>query len=118
FALGENVATTPGKVIARSDVAEIIQYEPATPDVLKRPLLICPPWINKFYIMDLRENNSFVHWAVNEGHTVYVISWANPTPEYKNVGMSTYMKDGVLAAMDQIEAITGEKTINITGYCI
>ncbi|MBP0556267.1 poly-beta-hydroxybutyrate polymerase, partial [Mycobacterium tuberculosis] len=60
----------------------------------------------------------FVHWAVNEGHTVYVISWANPTPEYKNVGMSTYMKDGVLAAMDQIEAITGEKTINITGYCI
>ena len=118
FRVGDNIATSKGKVVFENHMMQLIQYDPSTEKVKQRPLLMVPPWINKFYIMDLRENNSFVHWAVNEGHTVYVISWANPTPEYKNVGMSTYMKDGVLAAMDQIEAITGEKTINITGYCI
>lgn len=118
FRVGDNIATSKGKVVFENHMMQLIQYEPATDKVKQRPMLLVPPWINKFYIMDLREKNSFIHWAVNQGHSVFVISWANPTPEYKNVGMETYLKDGVLAAMNQIEAITGEKTINITGYCI
>src|SRR5690606_32705109 len=78
FEIGRNVATTPGKVVGRSDVAEIIQYEPITATALKRPLLICPPWINKFYILDLNPEKSFIRWAVEQGHTVFVISWVNP----------------------------------------
>lgn len=118
FRVGENIATSKGKVVFENYLVQLIQYEPATETVKQRPMLLVPPWINKFYIMDLREKNSFIRWAVNQGHTVFVISWANPTPEYRDVGMQHYMKDGVLVAMDAIERITGEKTINITGYCI
>lgn len=118
FRVGDNIATSKGKVVFENYLMQLIQYEPATEKVKKRPLLLVPPWINKFYIMDLREKNSFIHWAVSQGHTVFVLSWANPTPEYRHVGMESYMKDGVLAALDEIERITGEKTVNITGYCI
>ena len=118
FRVGDNIATSKGKVIFENYLMQLIQYEPTTEKVKQRPMLLVPPWINKFYIMDLREKNSFIRWAVNQGHTVFVLSWANPTPDYHNVGMQHYMKDGILAAMDEIERITGEKTINITGYCI
>lgn len=118
FRVGDNLATSKGKVVFENYLMQLIQYEPTTKTVKQRPMLLVPPWINKFYIMDLREKNSFIRWAVNQGHTVFVISWANPTPEYRHVGMQHYMEDGVLEAMDAIERITGEKTINITGYCI
>ncbi|MGN6766021.1 MAG: class I poly(R)-hydroxyalkanoic acid synthase, partial [Rhizobiaceae bacterium] len=97
FAVGKNLAMTPGKVIARSELAEIIQYQPVTEKVLKRPLVICPPWINKFYILDLNPQKSFIRWAVEQGHTVFVISWVNPD---KSPGAKTwddYMKEGPLA---------------------
>lgn len=118
FRVGDNIATSKGKVVFENYLMQLIQYEPATEKVKQHPMLLVPPWINKFYIMDLREKNSFIHWAVNQGHTVFVISWANPTPEYQHVSMKHYMKDGVIEAMDAIERITGEKTINISGYCI
>nr|WP_317199967.1 class I poly(R)-hydroxyalkanoic acid synthase [uncultured Psychrobacter sp.] len=118
FKLGENIATTPGKVVFRNHMFELIQYTPTTDKVHKRPLLIIPPWINKFYIMDLQEKNSYIRWALNEGHSVFVISWANPTPAYKNVGMDTYMHDGLLTALDTIQEITGEPDANVVGYCI
>ena len=85
---------TPGKVVARSDVAEIIQYEPTTETVLKRPLLICPPWINKFYILDLNPEKSFIRWAVAQGHTVFVISWINPDERHGTKGWEAYIREG------------------------
>lgn len=118
FKLGENIATTPGKVVFRNRMFELIQYTPTTTKSKKRPLLIVPPWINKFYIMDLKEKNSYIRWALNEGHSVFVISWANPTPAYKDVGMETYMHEGLLCALDVIEEITGEPDANVIGYCI
>ncbi len=118
FKLGENIATTPGKVVFRNRMFELIQYTPTTAKVHKRPLVIIPPWINKFYIMDLREENSYIRWALDEGHSVFVISWANPTPAYKDVGMETYMHEGLLAALDVVQEITGEPDANVIGYCI
>lgn len=118
FRVGDNIATTPGKVVYQNHMFELIQYTPTTDKVSKKPLLLVPPWINKFYIMDLREKNSFIRWAVEQGHTVFVISWVNPTRAYKDIGMADYMHDGVIAAMDEIERITGESQINISGYCI
>lgn len=118
FRVGDNIATSKGKVVFENHMMQLIQYEPLTEKVHKRPLVLVPPWINKFYIMDLREKNSFIRWATSEGHTVFVISWANPTPEYRHVGMETYLKDGVLKALDQVQAITGEDSVNIIGYCI
>ena len=95
FEVGKNLATTPGKVVGRSDVAEIIQYEPTTETVLKRPLLICPPWINKFYILDLNPEKSFIRWAVAQGHTVFVISWVNPDERHGDKGWEAYIREGV-----------------------
>ena len=118
FKLGENIATTPGKVVFRNRMFELIQYTPTTAKVNKRPLLIIPPWINKFYIMDLKEENSYIRWALDEGHSVFVISWANPTRAYKDVGMETYMHEGLLTALDVIKDITGEPDANVIGYCI
>lgn len=109
FRVGDNIATSKGKVVFENYLMQLIQYEPSTEKVKQRPMLLVPPWINKFYIMDLREKNSFIRWAVEQGHTVFVLSWANPAPEYNNVSMKHYMKDGVLAGMDAIERITGEK---------
>ncbi len=118
FKVGVNVATTPGKVVFQNDLMQLIQYEPATAAVLQRPLLIMPPWINKFYILDLREKNSFIRWAVAQGHTVFVISWVNPDARFAAKGFEDYMLEGPLAALDAIEKATGEKQVNVIGYCL
>ena len=118
FKLGENIAVTPGKVVYQNDLMQLIQYSPTTEKVLKRPLLIVPPWINKFYILDLRPKNSFVRWAVAQGHTVFIISWVNPDERLAEKGFDAYMQEGILAALDAIEAATGEKSVNAIGYCL
>jgi polyhydroxyalkanoate synthase len=118
FEVGRNLATTPGKVIARSEVAEIIQYAPATKKVLKRPLLICPPWINKFYILDLNPQKSFIGWAVAQGHTVFVISWVNPDERHGRKSWEDYIEEGLKFALDQIEKAVGEREVNAIGYCV
>ena len=118
FKVGENIAVTPGKVVYRNDLMELIQYAPSTEEVLKRPLLILPPWINKFYILDLRPKNSFIRWAVDQGHTVFVVSWVNPDEHLAEKGFDDYMKEGVYAALDAIEQATGEKAVNAIGYCL
>jgi len=118
FKLGENIAVTPGKVVYQNDLMQLIQYTPTTQKVLKRPLLIGPPWINKFYILDLRPKNSFVRWAVEQGHTVFVISWVNPDEKLAEKSFEDYMTEGYLAALDAIEKATGEKEVNAIGYCL
>jgi polyhydroxyalkanoate synthase len=118
FKVGENIAVTPGKVVAQTPLMQLIQYSPTTETVLKRPLLILPPWINKFYILDLRPKNSFIRWAVEQGHTVFVASWVNPDEELADKGFEDYMTDGVLAALDAIEKATGERNVNAIGYCL
>ena len=118
FKVGENIAVTPGKVVFRNALMELIQYAPTTETVLKRPLLIIPPWINKFYILDLRPKNSFIRWAVEQGHTVFVVSWVNPDEKLAEKGFDDYMREGPYAALDAIEKATGEKAINAIGYCL
>ncbi|HEX4885448.1 MAG TPA: class I poly(R)-hydroxyalkanoic acid synthase, partial [Casimicrobiaceae bacterium] len=118
FELGVNIATTPGKVVFRNALIELIQYQPTTEKVAKRPLLIIPPWINKFYILDLREKNSFIKWCVDEGMTTFVVSWVNPDAKLADAGFDRYLADGTLAALDAIEKATGEKEINAVGYCL
>src|SRR5918993_2410921 len=118
FRLGENIATTPGKVVLQTDVCQLIQYEPTTETVLKRPLLIVPPWINKFYILDLNPEKSFIRWAVGEGHTVFVISWVNPEADHADKSFEHYMREGLLAALDAMEKATGEREMNAIGYCV
>ncbi|MGJ3258933.1 MAG: PHA/PHB synthase family protein [Rhodospirillales bacterium] len=118
FEVGKNVATTPGKVVFRNDLMELIQYTPTTEKVAKTPLLICPPWINKFYILDLREKNSFIKWAVEQGNTVFVISWVNPDRELAMKTFTDYMLEGPLAAIQAIKDATGEDEVNAVGYCI
>ena len=116
--VGVNMATTPGKVIYQNELMQLIQYSPATESVLRTPLLIVPPWINKFYILDLKPEKSFVKWCVDQGVTVFVISWVNPD---KSLGAKTwedYMKEGPLAAMDAIERVTGEMKVHTMGYCV
>ena len=118
FKLGENIAVSPGRVIYQNDLMQLIQYAPSTEQVLKRPLLIIPPWINKFYILDLRPKNSFVKWAVSQGHTVFMISWVNPDGALHDKNFADYMNEGPLAALDAIEAATGERAVNAIGYCL
>ena len=118
FEVGVNLATTPGKVIFRNELIELIQYSPTTPDVYKTPLLIVPPWINKFYILDLNPEKSFIRWAVSEGQTVFVIAWVNPDARHRSYDFEAYMKKGVLEAIKQIEIVTGEKSVNSIGYCV
>ena len=118
FVIGENIATTPGKVVFRNDMMELIQYTPSTETVVKRPLLFVPAWINKFYIVDLRAKNSWVKWAVDQGHTVFLISWVNPTAELAQKSFEDYVVDGTMKAVDVIEEATGEKEVNGVGYCI
>jgi polyhydroxyalkanoate synthase len=118
FKVGENIAVTPGKVVFQNDLMQLIQYAPATETVLKRPLLIIPPWINKFYILDLRPKNSFIRWAVEQGHTVFVVSWVNPDETLAEKGFDDYMLEGPYAALDAIEKATGEKGANVIGYCL
>jgi polyhydroxyalkanoate synthase subunit PhaC len=118
FRLGENIAVSPGKVVYQTDLMQLIQYSPATEQVLKRPLLIVPPWINKFYILDLRPKNSFVRWALSQGHTVFIISWVNPDARLAEKGFDDYMTEGSLAALDAIEQATGMREVNTIGYCL
>lgn len=118
FKLGENVAVTPGKVVFQNRMFQLIQYTPSTEKVLKRPLLVVPPWINKFYIMDLQPKNSLLKWLVDQGHTVYVMSWVNPDETYANTGFDDYVTNGVVKALDAIEYDTGETEVNAIGYCI
>jgi poly[(R)-3-hydroxyalkanoate] polymerase subunit PhaC len=118
FRLGDNVAATPGKVVWQNDLMQLIQYAPATERVKRRPLLIIPPWINKFYILDLRPRNSFIRWAVGQGHTVFVISWVNPDERLAQKSFEDYMREGPLAALDAMERATGERESNVIGYCL
>jgi len=118
FELGVNIATTPGKVVFQTDLMQLIQYEPTTKKVFKRPLLIIPPWINKYYILDLREKNSMIKWAADQGMTVFIISWVNPDATLRDKSFDDYMYEGPLAALDAIEKATGEKDVNAVGYCL
>lgn len=118
FRIGENIAVTPGKVVYQNDLMQLLQYEPTTGKVKRRPLLIIPPWINKFYILDLRPSNSFIRWAVSQGHTVFVISWVNPEERLAAKTFTDYMLEGPLAALDAIEQAAGERETNVIGYCL
>ncbi|MGD9522174.1 MAG: class I poly(R)-hydroxyalkanoic acid synthase, partial [Tepidiphilus sp.] len=108
FELGKNIATTPGKVVYQTELMQLIQYTPTTETVYKRPLLIVPPWINKYYILDLRPQNSLVKWLVDQGHTVFILSWVNPDERLAQATFEDYVQKGVLAALDAIEEQTGE----------
>ncbi len=118
FTVGENIATAEGSVVFRNRMFELIQYAPKTETVHKTPLIIFPPWINKFYIMDLKPQNSLISWIVEQGYTLFVVSWVNPDPSYADVGMDTYVEEGYLTAIEEVKAITGESKINVVGYCI
>lgn len=118
FKLGENIATTPGRVVYQNDLMQLLQYEPVSKTCFQTPLLIVPPWINKYYILDLKAENSFVRWATEQGHTVYMISWVNPGPELAQKRFEDYMSEGVLDAITQIKQITGEEQVNAVGYCL
>ncbi len=118
FEVGRNIAVTPGKVVYQNELMQLIQYEPTTEQQFKRPLLVIPPWINKFYILDLRPQNSLVKWLTDQGHTVFIISWINPDESLSDKGWDDYMELGPLAAFDAIEKATGERELNVIGYCI
>ncbi len=118
FRVGENIATTPGKVVFRNRLFELIQYAPATETVHRTPLVIFPPWINKFYILDLKEKNSLIKWVVDRGITLFVVSWVNPDASYAEVGLDDYVEDGFLRAIAEVKDITGEDRVNTVGYCI
>lgn len=118
FQVGRNLATTPGKVVYQNDLMQLIQYTPTTEKTYKRPLLIVPPFINKYYILDMREKNSFAKWLVDQGHTVFMISWINPSPALRDKGFDNYMLEGPVAAAEAIEQATGEKEVNAIGYCL
>jgi polyhydroxyalkanoate synthase len=118
FAVGKNLALTPGKVIYQNDLMQLLQYAPATESVLKRPLLIIPPWINKFYILDLNPEKSFIKWCVDQGLTVFVISWVNPDERLAAKSFEDYMREGPLQALEVIKEVTGEDDVNAIGYCV
>ena len=118
FEVGVNIATTRGAVVYQNRMMQLIQYSPTTEKVNKAPLLIIPPWINKYYILDLKEKNSLIHYAVSRGLTVYVVSWVNPDESYRNDGLDTYLQEGVLKAVEVVKDITDEKQLNAVGYCI
>src|SRR6476660_2701987 len=118
FRLSENIATTPGKIVYQNELMQLIQYRPSTQEVRRRPLLIVPPWINKFYVLDLQPKNSFIKWAVDHGHTLFVISWVNPDQKLAEKSFENYMLEGPLAALAAIESATGERNVNTIGYCL
>ena len=118
FEVGRNIATTEGAVVFENEMMQLIQYAPRTKTVYTRPLLIVPPWINKFYILDLQPKNSFIRWAVDRGHTVFVISWVNPDEKYRYKRFEDYMHQGILEALEAIEQATGQRQVNSIGYCI
>ncbi|MGY9107246.1 MAG: class I poly(R)-hydroxyalkanoic acid synthase, partial [Alphaproteobacteria bacterium] len=118
FEVGVDLAITPGKIVYQNDLLQLIQYEPSTEKVFKTPLLIIPPWINKYYILDLREKNSFIKWAVAQGLTVFVVSWINPDASLADKSFENYMAEGPLDCLAAIEKATGERDINVIGYCL
>ena len=118
FAVGRNLATTPGKVIFQNDLMQLLQYAPSTATVRKRPLLIVPPWINKFYVLDLTPKNSFIKWCVDQGLTVFCISWVNPDARLAQKTFEDYVREGPLAALDAIKQATGEGKVDAIGYCV
>ena len=118
FEVGRNLALTPGKVIFQNELIQLLQYEATTPEVLKAPLLIVPPWINKFYILDLTPEKSFIKWCVDNGITVFVMSWVNPDAKLAEKSFEQYMRDGVMTALDAVEAATGESQVHTIGYCV
>lgn len=118
FEIGGNIATTPGKIVFRNRMFELVQYSPTTETVHEVPLIIFPPWINKYYILDLKEQNSMIKWAVDQGYTVFIVSWINPDRSYSDVGMEDYIEDGFLTAIDEVKKLTKQKQVNAVGYCI
>ena len=118
FEVGGNIATTPGKVVFQNDLIQLLQFEPTTDKAAAIPLLIIPPWINKYYILDLREQNSFIRWAVSQGLTVFCVSWVNPGAELAEKSFENYVIEGPLAALAAIEAATGQRNANVIGYCL
>ena len=118
FELGKNIAVTSGKVVYQNELMQLIQYEPTTKDVHQRPVFIVPPWINKYYILDLQPDNSFIKYLVDQGFTVFIISWVNPDKEHAEKSFDDYMVDGPLAALDAIEQATGEREVTAIGYCL
>ncbi|HSH48329.1 MAG TPA: alpha/beta fold hydrolase, partial [Halomonas sp.] len=118
FEVGRNVAVTPGAVVYENELIQLIQYSPTTEQVFKTPLLVVPPWINKYYVLDLREDNSLVKWLVGQGHTVFLISWRNPGPAQGDLTWADYMQMGPIEAMEAIEQACGEKSVNLMSYCV
>ena len=118
FEIGRNIATTPGKVVFRNHMLELIQYSPTTQTVHETPLIVFPPWINKYYILDLKSQNSLVKWVTDQGYTLFMVSWVNPDATYADVGMEDYIEDGYIAAINQVKDITGVNKVNVVGYCI
>ena len=118
FEVGRNIGTTPGKVVFRNRMLELIQYSPTTDQVYEIPLLIFPPWINKFYILDLKEKNSLIKWIVDQGYTLFVVSWVNPDAEYRDVGIKDYIDEGYLTAIKEVKKICDAPSVNTVGYCI
>ncbi|WP_051460097.1 class I poly(R)-hydroxyalkanoic acid synthase [Methylopila sp. 73B] len=118
FVVGKNLATTPGKVVFRNDLFELLQYAPTTEMVRTRPVLIVPPWINKFYILDLTPEKSFIKWCVDQGLTIFCISWVNPDARHAKLSFDDYMRDGVLTALKVVQEISGSETVDAAGYCV
>ena len=118
FKVGSDLAATPGKVVFRNRLFELIQYSPSTEMVYQTPLLIFPPWINKFYILDLKPHNSLIRWIVDQGYTLFVVSWVNPDISYADVGLEEYIEEGYFEAIERVKSICNAKTINALGYCI
>ncbi len=118
FTVGENLATTPGSVVFRNRLFELIQYAPTTEKVHETPLVIFPPWINKFYILDLKAQNSLIKWIVDQGFTLFVVSWVNPDPSYRDIGLEDYIREGYLEAIAQVKALAKVERVNAVGYCI
>ncbi len=118
FEVGKEIAATQGEVVFQNRMFQLIQYSPSTPKVYAKPLLFCPPWINKYYILDLRPDNSLVKFAVDQGHTVFMISWVNPDASYADCGFDTYLQEAWLTALDVVLDITGQKSTNCLGFCI
>lgn len=116
--LGRDMAATPGKVVFRNDLIELLQYAPTTPEVFARPVLVVPPWINKFYILDLNPSKSYVRWMVDQGLTVFVVSWVNPDARHADKGLANYLHEGVLAALGAVEQATGARDVTAIGYCV
>ncbi|MGM0855535.1 MAG: class I poly(R)-hydroxyalkanoic acid synthase [Pseudomonadota bacterium] len=118
FGVGENIAVTPGAVVYENELMQLIQYTPTTEKTYKTPLLVVPPWINKYYVLDLRQDNSMMKWLVDQGHSVFLISWRNPGPEQHDITWADYMQMGPIAAMEAIEKACGEKSVNLLSYCV